>query len=168
MGWKIAEASLWWICLVVLAMIVETIIGDYPLWAMVSVVVASGAAAMAITFRREIRGSVWMDDRAAVQANPGNGPRVARLMLKAAKVDELDALHGDFKAVAHRTEETKVEAAYWWKRAQIQGSDTEEYWEKFMETFYDAGTKRVDAILSEISRLEEAHEKPKSGLGGPR
>ena len=97
-------------------------------------------------------------DEEAVKANPGNGPRVVRLMLKAAKVEELDALHGDFKAVAHRTEETKVEAAYWWKRAQLQDSDSEEYWWDFLRAFHDETTEYRDAVASEISRLEEAQD----------
>ena len=91
-------------------------------------------------------------DSEAVEKNPGNGWRVARLITKASSVEEAEALYRDFASQPHKTDEVEVFAAYYVMRALLEGDDKDLWRECFIEAEergYD-----VDAVVAAASRLE--------------
>ena len=92
-------------------------------------------------------------EREAVERNPGNGWRVARLITKASSVEEAEALYRDFMSQPHKADEVEVFAAYYVMRALLEGDSKELWWECVREEEqrgYDS-----DAVLGAISRLEK-------------
>ena len=92
-------------------------------------------------------------DREAVEKNPGNGWRVTRLIIKASSVDEAEALYKDFMSQPHKTDEVEVFAAYYVRRALLEGDSKELWWECVREEEqrgYDS-----DAVSTAVSRLEK-------------
>ncbi len=124
-------------------MVVETVFGAVPLWAMILIAVGLGFAAIPLMFWREIkewrasRGGIPVpdtqkedttlisEDAEAIKHNPGNGRRVIRLIMNASTSDEVDDLYSDFKSASHRTEEVKVVAACALKKDRLLSDDRE-------------------------------------------
>ena len=48
--WKIAGISLWWVSLTVAAMIVDTVLGSFPLWLLVLVAIVLASAALPLMY----------------------------------------------------------------------------------------------------------------------
>ena len=92
-------------------------------------------------------------DREAVEKNPGNGWRVARLITKASSVEEAEALYRDFASQPHKTNEVEVFAAYYVMRALLEGDDEDLWWECLRET-EERGYDN-DAVFAAVSRLEK-------------
>ena len=119
-------------------------------------------------------------DRDAVRTNPGNGWRVVRLIMKASTVEEVEALHEDFRAAARRTCEIEVTAAYWLKRARLLDYDDESHWWAMVESMEEGGDDAPDflqAVGTAISKLDEEYpqdarttsgqDSVASGIDGP-
>lgn len=91
------------------------------------------------------RGRLWFDeDRKAMAINPGNGWRVARLILRVTS-DEAETLFRDFLSQPHRDRKERVFAAYWVRICSLQGLSMEDCWKKtaFAAVKHEQGTGRV-------------------------
>ena len=67
-------------------------------------------------------------DQEAVEANPGNGWRVHRLISNAKTVDEVEALYQDFMSQPNKSREALVFASYWMKRSNLDGINLGDCW----------------------------------------
>ena len=69
-------------------------------------------------------------DRRAVAANPGNGWRVARLILSTQTPERAEALFRDFMAEPHKDREERVFAAYWVRTCKLRGVSGQDCWQQ--------------------------------------
>ena len=67
-------------------------------------------------------------DSDAVKINPGNGWRVARLILKAETANHMETLFNDFMSQPHRDREERVFAAYWVRASKLRCLNGQECW----------------------------------------
>ena len=93
-------------------------------------------------------------DREAIEKNPGNGWRVARLIMKASSVEEAEALCRDFANQPHKADEVEVFAAYYAMRALLEEDDESLWWQCIREA--EERGHDSDAVFAAVSRLEEA------------
>ena len=75
-----------------------------------------------------------VDDSEAVRINPANGWRVARLIMKAATVDEVAELFEDFRGLPQRTSDGDVFAARALKMSRLLNKDDQDddWWWEFL------------------------------------
>lgn len=99
------------------------------------------------------------EDREAVAINPGNGRRVAQLILKARTVEDAERLFHDFMSQPHRYQEKHVFATYWVWRCKLQGFTTEKCWEETASAAvkHERETGKVDfwgtATINEVGAI---------------
>ena len=98
-------------------------------------------------------------DKEAVEKNPGNGWRVARLITKASSVQDAEALYRDFSIQPQKADEVEVFAAYYATRAALEEDDESLWWQcvrEAEERGYDS-----DAVFAAVSRLEQVFREDK-------
>ena len=69
-------------------------------------------------------------DSEAIEINPGNGWRVARLILQASTLDEVEKLYRDFMSQPHKNREERVFAAYWVRACKLRGVSGQDCWQQ--------------------------------------
>ena len=97
-----------------------------------------------------------VDDSEAVRINPANGWRVARLIMKAATVDEVAELFEDFRGLPQRTSDGDVFAARALKMSRLLNKDDQDddWWWDFYE---EANRLEIsdEQALASLTRLEK-------------
>ena len=155
-------------------MLVESLYEAVPLGLRIGVVVALGVGAIPLMFSREIKEwrsrkpppdslpelpedkDLILDDREAVRCNPGNGWRVARLIMQCSTENEIDAAFADFFSAENRTSPVDAFAARALKKSRLLNRDhqDDQWWWDFYEEANRLGISDEDAI-STLQRLEE-------------
>ena len=82
-----------------------------------------------------------ISDQKAVEANPGNGWRVHRLILDAATAGEVAALYQDFMSQPHKSREALVFATYHMKISKLDGDSLGDCWTQMTAAAWKHGSE---------------------------
>ena len=101
---KVLGLILWWTFLKGADMLVESLYEAVPLWLRIGVVAALGVGAIPLMFSREIKG--WGAGRRAPAPEhsaeiTSDGKEVAKMMLRAHDLDEVERLRTTYKRATH-------------------------------------------------------------------
>ena len=106
-------------------------------------------------------------DRRAVAANPGNGWRVARLILNTQTPEQAEALFHDFMASPHKDQQEQVFATYWVQTCKLRGVTERDCWQEVSFAAVEHERKIGDARFWErtIPEVGKICRRVYGGLG---